>query len=163
MAAVEERQHAGAMEQDSEPTEAEKAQMELRKRIMKIMMDPNLTDAEKSQRRQDLMSGKWSEDQDEKPGEQLADPGHSTTPLPLAASSIILPQVTINSTCLSQAWHYENSAAHASSFLRNCCAARSCWGQEGSSQEEGSRRKGCRQEVGHFGGHAEVRHLLQPV
>jgi hypothetical protein len=74
MAAVEERQHAGAMEQDSEPTEAENAQMELRKRIMKIMMDPTLTDAEKAQRRQDLMSGKWSDDQEEKPGEQQGRP-----------------------------------------------------------------------------------------
>lgn len=82
MAAVEEQQHAGAMEEDSEPTEAEKAQMELRKRIMKIMMNPNLSDAEKAQRRQDLMSGKWSEDQEDKPGEQLADPGHKTSPLP---------------------------------------------------------------------------------
>lgn len=73
MAAVEE-QHAsaGANEEEAEPTAAEKAQMEMRKRIMKIMMDPNLTDAEKSQRRQDLMSGKWSDDQqEEKPGEQL--------------------------------------------------------------------------------------------
>jgi hypothetical protein len=43
---------------------------------MKIMMDPTLSDAEKAQRRQDLMSGKWSDDQDDnsskKPaGEQL--------------------------------------------------------------------------------------------
>jgi hypothetical protein len=73
MAAVED-QHAsaGANEEEAEPTAAEKAQMEMRKRIMKIMMDSNLTDAEKAQRRQDLMSGKWSDDQQEdKPGEQL--------------------------------------------------------------------------------------------
>lgn len=100
MAAVEEQQHAGAMEEDSEPTEAEKAQMEMRKRIMKIMMDPNLTDAEKAQRRQDLMSGKWSEDQDEKPGEQLADPGHSTTPLPHSTTDTSLLTLAISITCL---------------------------------------------------------------
>lgn len=61
---------AGANEEESEPSSAEKAQMELRKRIMKIMMDPKLSDAEKAQRRQDLMSGKWSADQEDKPGEQ---------------------------------------------------------------------------------------------
>lgn len=71
MAAVEEQHGRHGEEEDSEPSSAEKAQMELRKRIMMIMMDPNLTDAEKAQRRQDLMSGKWSEDQEEnKPGKQ---------------------------------------------------------------------------------------------
>lgn len=60
------------MEQEEEPSAAEKAQMELRKRIMKIMMDTTLTDAEKAQRRQDLMSGKWSDDQEPgAAGEQL--------------------------------------------------------------------------------------------
>lgn len=71
MAAVEE-QHAAAgaemEEEDKEPTAAEKAQMELRKRIMKIMMDTSLSDAEKARRRQDLMSGKWTDD--DTPGEQ---------------------------------------------------------------------------------------------
>jgi hypothetical protein len=73
-AATEEQQHHE--EEEEEMSAAEKAQMELRKRIMKIMMDPTLSDAEKAQRRQDLMSGKWSDDQDDnsskKPaGEQL--------------------------------------------------------------------------------------------
>ena len=70
MAAVDERRAAGGTgEDDSEPSAAEKAQMELRKRIMKIMMDTTLSDAEKARRRQDIMSGKWSDDQE--PGEQL--------------------------------------------------------------------------------------------
>jgi hypothetical protein len=62
-------EHPPANEEDSEPTAAEKAQMEMRRRIMKIMMDTTLSDAEKAQKRQDLMSGKWSDEQEDKPGE----------------------------------------------------------------------------------------------
>lgn len=64
-------EHPPANEEDNEPTAAEKAQMEMRRRIMKIMMDTTLSDAEKAQKRQDLMSGKWSDEQEDKPGEQL--------------------------------------------------------------------------------------------
>jgi hypothetical protein len=36
-------------------------QQKLVKAIMAIQNDPNLTDEEKAKRRQDLLSGKWSE------------------------------------------------------------------------------------------------------
>lgn len=74
---MEDPQHAAAAgnEEEQEPSSAEKAQMEMRRRIMKIMMDTTLSDAEKAQKRQDLMSGKWADDTDEdtkkKPGERL--------------------------------------------------------------------------------------------
>lgn len=74
MSAVEDPpQQAGDEAEEQEPSSAEKAQMEMRRRIMKIMMDTTLTDAEKAQKRQDLMSGKWADEDDtkNKPGEQL--------------------------------------------------------------------------------------------
>lgn len=69
-AANEQQQHHE--EEEEEMSAAEKAQMEMRKRIMKIMMDPTLSDAEKAQRRQDLMSGKWSDDQDDNSSKKSA-------------------------------------------------------------------------------------------
>lgn len=39
-------------------------QKELFKRIMEIQNDPNLTDAEKGRKRQELMTGKWSKPAD---------------------------------------------------------------------------------------------------
>jgi hypothetical protein len=72
MAAVEEQrppaeQEAAAEDEaDAEPSSAEKAQMEMRRRIFQIMSDTTLSDAEKSQRRQDLLSGKWAGDDAQK-------------------------------------------------------------------------------------------------
>lgn len=64
--AAEQEEKEEGSESDAEPTAAELQQMEMRRRIFKIMSDTTMSEAEKAQARQDVMSGKWADKDEEK-------------------------------------------------------------------------------------------------